>query len=108
VSKASTRIPDAAREAVHERQRGQCLRCGLPYTEVHHRQPRRIGGHGLENLVGLCKTCHDYCHANPREARENGWIVSMHTRDIAAVPFTSWWGAQVLLDPDGTTQVQHC
>lgn len=97
-------IPPAARVAVENRQHRRCLRCGAMYTEVHHRQGRRTGGHGLENLIGLCKTCHDYCHANGRDARENGWIVSRHLdrSTIASVPVTTWHGV-VLLNPDGST-----
>lgn len=103
----STAIPTAAREAVYLRQRGRCLRCGTsPYSEVHHRMPRRIAGHGWENLVGLCMTCHHWVHANPRLAREHGWIVSRHSNiaDIMTVPVDAWNGTQ-FLHPDGTLTV---
>lgn len=103
----STPIPTAAREVVYLRQRGRCLRCGTsPYSEVHHRMPRRIGGHGVENLVGLCMTCHHWVHANPREARYTGWIVSRHSSiaDIATVPVDAWNGT-CFLHADGSVTI---
>jgi hypothetical protein len=96
--------PPAVRDEVFARDRGRCIRCGSPGGQVHHRQPRRIGGHGKENLALACATCHEHFHAHPREARENGWIVSIHSPDIAAVPIATWYGT-AFLHPDGTITV---
>jgi len=67
---------------------------------------RRIAGHGVENLVGLCMTCHHWVHANPRLAREHGWIVSRHSKvpDIMTVPVDAWNGTH-FLHPDGSLTV---
>lgn len=85
-------IPTKAREVVRERQGGQCWRCGNTYTALHHRMRRREGGHGYENLVGLCQTDHDWVHKNPRKAQEQGYIIPIHEEDISAIPLKSFMG----------------
>lgn len=55
------------REAVIERDRGQCVNCGAPgpdtTLDVHHIVPRGQGGSDkLSNLVLLCRQCHDAVH----------------------------------------------
>jgi len=51
------------RKVVHNRDNGQCRRCGLevPLTEchIHHLKRKSKGGmHSFDNLVTLCKDCH--------------------------------------------------
>lgn len=70
----------------------QCARCGCPYTALHHRLRRRDGGHGYANLVGLCDTDHKWAHANPRAAKEHGYIVDPHVTDIASVRIKTFMG----------------
>ena len=59
---------NARREAVWERQRYQCGRCGtykgdVAISEVHHVVHLDQGGsNALENLVGLCGDCHALMH----------------------------------------------
>ena len=54
------------REAVVERDRGQCQNCKISVGEsgdVHHIVPRGAGGATvMSNLVLLCRTCHDAIH----------------------------------------------
>lgn len=55
------------REAVHERDRGQCVNCGATdpdsILDVHHIVPRGRGGSDqLSNLALLCRQCHDAAH----------------------------------------------
>lgn len=57
------------REAVHERDREQCVNCGRggPETtlDVHHIVPRGKGGSNrLSNLALLCRQCHDAVHGD--------------------------------------------
>jgi hypothetical protein len=26
----------------------------------------------------VCRSCHDFCHQNPEEARRTGWIIDSH------------------------------
>lgn len=94
-------IPTKARQVVRERQGGACLRCGVPYTEVHHRLRRRDGGHPYEVLVGLCSTDHRWAHANPAQAKAVGYIVSPGVTEVADVPVKSFAG-WVLLGKDGS------
>ena len=96
----SNEIPTKARDVVRERQGGACARCGNTYTALHHRMRRREGGHGYENLVGLCGTCHHFVHANPRVAQEQGYIVPIHVTSIGDVPLKSYMG-WVLFDESG-------
>jgi hypothetical protein len=61
---------DARRDAVWERQRYQCGRCGVykgdtSVNEVHHVIHLQNGGsNSLDNLVGLCGHCHALMHPN--------------------------------------------
>lgn len=93
-------IPTAARKRVKERQNSQCARCGNLYSELHHRQRRRDGGHGDENLVGLCGTDHKWAHANPARAKEHGYIVAPHVDDVSTIPIKTFMG-WLLFDKDG-------
>jgi 5-methylcytosine-specific restriction endonuclease McrA len=66
------------RRQVWERSGGVCEFCQWePCEEVHHIAGR--GGpdpHRLENLVGLCGSCHRSAHGNPEWAREVGLMAS--------------------------------
>ena len=42
-----------------------CERCGGICVDVHHIDGRGPGMDVIENLVGLCRDCHDEAHANP-------------------------------------------
>lgn len=57
---------------------GFCARCGQSAElELHHRKLRSRGGDDSEaNLVGICRDCHGWIHANPAEATARGWMVS--------------------------------
>lgn len=94
-------IPTQARKKVRERQGDQCWRCGNIYTELHHRQRRRDGGHGLDVLVGLCSTDHRWAHANPSRAKEDGYIVAPHEEDVSTIPIKTFMG-WAHLHKDGT------
>lgn len=70
--------PKAVREAVLERARLCCERCGIwsppPVGEVHHRRNRSQGlDNSAPNLVLLCKTCHAWCGARPKDAHAEGF-----------------------------------
>lgn len=44
-----------------------CERCGDEAVDVHHIKPKGMGGSKLldyiENLIGLCRICHNMSHA---------------------------------------------
>ena len=44
-------------------------------TQGHHRKARSQGGKNeLANCVPACAACHRHVHANPKWAKEHGWI----------------------------------
>ena len=48
---------------IHELQNGKCAVCGNPIEHYHHLVPRSQGGSNTpENIVGLCKHCHEKVH----------------------------------------------
>ena len=50
-------------EYVGHQQEGRCILCNNPIEHYHHITPRSKGGSNRpENLVGLCKCCHDKVH----------------------------------------------
>lgn len=60
-------MDEETKEAVHERDRGQCANCrasGSDVTlDVHHIVPRGQGGSNrMPNLTLLCRQCHDAAH----------------------------------------------
>jgi hypothetical protein len=43
-------------------------------TDIHHKEYRGINTLAQATWVAACRTCHDWCHANPAEARELGYL----------------------------------
>ena len=69
------------RQQVWERSNGMCEHCGMaPMGEVHHIggrvAARGVDPHRLENLAGLCPSCHARAHAEPAWARSVGLMAS--------------------------------
>jgi hypothetical protein len=75
----------------------QCFRCGVEWTagvpfECHHRLTARFGPDTLDNRLTFCGRgnnlsdadgrvlCHGWVHHNGTEARDAGWIISIHDR----------------------------
>lgn len=60
-----------------------CERCEeRPASQIHHRKGR--SGADLldcDYFTALCGTCHDWVHANPREAMASGWLISRNARE---------------------------
>lgn len=98
-----SQIPTKARQGVRKRTNGVCDRCALHGNQIHHRQRRRDGGHGLANLVLLCDTCHRWVHGNPTDAKAAGYIVPVGITDVALVPLHTYAGPVLLNDAGGVT-----
>jgi hypothetical protein len=63
----------------------QCERCkSKKATDLHHKAGRV--GQWLcryEYFAALCRQCHDWLHANGKEARKAGWIIDAHKIGLA-------------------------
>src|SRR5687768_5903749 len=58
-----------------------CQRCGERKShDVHEVLRRSAGGSILDvsNCRALCRRCHDWVHANPEQARVDGWLKSRY------------------------------
>lgn len=54
---------ESAKAYIAHLQHGKCAICGKPIEHYHHLIPRSKDGNNLpENLVGLCKDCHEGLH----------------------------------------------
>jgi len=67
------------RKVVITRDEGLCRRCGREVGfsgDVHHLRRRSQGGTDLpDNLVTLCRTCHNRIHEHVAEAVAEGWLI---------------------------------
>lgn len=62
-----------------------CAACDIPTNqpEVHHIKPQRCGGSDDDdNLVTICRTCHDFVDRVPL-AQTFGWIFEKMAREPA-------------------------
>jgi hypothetical protein len=81
------------------RQARRCLRCGTPGSDWHHRRGRSVKDahqHCPCNGVLLCKSCHDWAHAHPFDARRVGFIVSRSEPEPGRAPVRTYHGVIVL------------
>lgn len=70
---------------------GRCRDCGASATEVHHIcYPHRFGEETIDDLVAVCRTCHEHRHADLREQVRLAWheklaehIAELPTEDFA-------------------------
>lgn len=92
----------AMRQACFERAGWRCERDGKRGPlQAHHRQLLSQGGpDALSNLASLCRDCHEWAHAHPRDAQLGGWIVPSWA-DPASRALLLWDGRMVLLGDDG-------
>lgn len=88
-------LPPECRAVVEKRDRGLCVRCTGRATDFHHRRSRRVRDghtHCSCNGVMLCRTCHNWAHANPVEAEAQGFIVTQWQDFPGFVRVKAWAG----------------
>ncbi|HEX5303349.1 MAG TPA: hypothetical protein VFW50_40795 [Streptosporangiaceae bacterium] len=57
-----------ARSAALERDEHTCRACGAPSACAHvWRQPTLLPSYQVQNLISLCRACHETAHARPKE-----------------------------------------
>jgi hypothetical protein len=86
---------------------GRCERCGLrPATDCHHRKLTAQGGpDAASNLAAICRECHDWCHAHPKDAQLSGFILPPQG-DPRVRALLLWDGSLVLIDDQGDYSFQ--
>jgi hypothetical protein len=54
-----------------------CEKCKKAKSQDIHHKAGRVGRYLCDYslFAALCRACHDWCHANGREARKQGWII---------------------------------
>lgn len=76
------------------------------WTDKAHRVAASAGGRWQPaNVLGLCRACHGWAHANPLDAMVAGWILPAGTDPTLAPVFlasASVWAGWYLLDADGS------
>lgn len=90
---------------VDHRARGRCERCGkgaLGFDHHHRKLRSRGGGDTASNLVAICRRCHNWVHAHPRQASLEGWMVHEHLTPSRTRLRSLRWG-DVYLGLDGET-----
>lgn len=100
-------IPTKSRDLVRARAHHRCERClcPAPNGQWHHRRSRRVVNehtHCPCNGVWLCRTCHQWVHAHPTEAKKEGWIVSQWVIRPGQVPYIRRIGTAWSTGCDGT------
>lgn len=73
-------------KADYMKSKGRCCEfCRrAPATDIHHKAGRT--GNllcAVEYFAAVCRPCHDWIHANPKEATERGYIIRLRDRYIA-------------------------
>lgn len=64
-------IDTKTKRLVHDRDGGLCVNCRRPGSPEAHYIPRSMGGLGCEeNILTLCRKCHDIFDNGCREVRE--------------------------------------
>lgn len=81
-------ISDEVRERVRERDRGLCVYCGKPGLPEAHFIARSHSGLGIEqNILTLCRPCHERFDRGKREEREG---MKEYFRDYLMSFYPDW------------------
>lgn len=112
----ATGFTEDQRHRIGARNNGRCEICDKrPSTDVHHRQPRGMGGatrknahivNSPANALALCRKCHEWVERNRDEAREKGYLISRYANPLEQpVMYPTLFGRQwVILTLDYTVR----
>ena len=105
--RAAGAVPVEVRRVLAVRSGGVCeiglvSVCLGQARDVHHRVRRGAGGrHGaaraasdrLSNLLHVCRSCHEWVHANPAVSRGAGWLLGLGfgVPGLAVVSYRGVW-----------------
>lgn len=65
-----TKFSTKVRKQIIERDNSLCVRCGVPYHNIHHITFASSGGEGVkENGVCVCIRCHSWAHSGKEGRR---------------------------------------
>ena len=98
---------EGSHEYVYARQGGVCPFCGKPIEHYHHMIPRSMGGSDLpENLIGLCRDCHEEIHLGRLSTKTEGIMKKYGALSVLnqAIPFI----VRRLADKYGEEHVHFC
>lgn len=109
VTRPKPSVPSSVRALLVARSGGRCEArlpgCSGQATDAAHRISRKMGGrpdswHSVAAVLHLCRACHSWCHARPKEAKDLGLMLDEWqdpTREPVAYQNAGW----VVLDNEG-------
>jgi hypothetical protein len=59
------------RQSVVDRDKNKCKQCGNKGYDVHHKHYKNWGNEKLEDLITLCRACHEQYHASQKGTRKS-------------------------------------
>jgi hypothetical protein len=63
------------------KERPICERCSNRHSrDVHHKKGRGKHYLDVESWAAVCRECHDWIHGHPKQAREDGWLITPDPR----------------------------
>ena len=72
---AALAISKKVKDRVYQRDDGCCVWCGKPGIPEAHFIPRSLGGLGIEqNILTLCRSCHDRYDRSPDRKKMKDWF----------------------------------
>lgn len=111
---AVVKFSESTRTKIKFRSSNRCELCGsrLVNGQIHHRQPRGMGGSphdeakgGAANGLHVHFKCHELIEQNRAKALEYGWLVPQHG-DSSLTPVRLWDGWWLLADDGSMSQVK--
>lgn len=74
------------RRLVFKEQEGRCATCPGPFEELHHRHYNNFGNEAREDVVGLCRLCHEAITSRLRACRyEQGQLSTIKIAELVSV-----------------------